>query len=193
MIVPPSPGAFSAFGALCSALAKDRSETVLALLDDSALAAARPRVEAMVESLMAEFAEEGAAVDRLSLEQHYELRYRGQAHELSITAPSDANASVIASLFEASFERQFGRRDSGRGIEMVNVRVVGRIPIQVPGWSKPRDGKDAAPQERPVVVDGARVTCPVWDRVALSAGARSPGRPSSRRCRRPPICRPGGG
>ncbi len=123
VIVPPAPGAFSAFGALCSTLVKDRSATILA-----------PRVEAMVEAIRGEFGEEGAAVDRLAFERQYDLRYRGQAHELPIEAPADADA--VAALFEADFERQFGRRDSARGVEMVNVRVIGRIPLKAPEWSK---------------------------------------------------------
>lgn len=175
VVVPPSPGAFSAFGALCSALAKDRSATVLAPLDAAGLAAIRPRADAMLAAIAAEFAQEGAAVDRLEAERQYDLRYRGQAHELSITAPSGASAAEVAEIFETAFERQFGRRDSERGIEMVNVRVVGRIPIRVPEWSRPAEAPPREPDERLVVVDGRPVLCPIWDRAALRYGRQVAG------------------
>ncbi|MSQ92685.1 MAG: hydantoinase/oxoprolinase family protein, partial [Gammaproteobacteria bacterium] len=42
VIVPPVPGAFSAFGTLCSGLLKDHSLTVLRVLDNQAVAAFEP-------------------------------------------------------------------------------------------------------------------------------------------------------
>ncbi len=57
VIVPPSPGAFSAFGALCSALAKDRSRTVLATLD-GALLGTEDDFAAMLAEIREEFGAE---------------------------------------------------------------------------------------------------------------------------------------
>jgi N-methylhydantoinase A len=175
VIVPPSPGAFSAFGALCSSLAKDRSATVLVPLEEAALQDIRPRVQDMIEAIREEFAQEGATIGRLIFERQYDLRYRGQAHELSITAPADADALGVAALFEAAFERQFGRRDSVRGIEVVNIRLIGRIPIEAPTWSNPKMMAGGPLGERHVVIDGLSVPCPIWERAALPSEAEIAG------------------
>lgn len=175
VVVPPTPGAFSAFGALCSALAKDRSQTALAPLDDAAFAAAAERCMQMAAEIRAEFAEEGAAVEEMVEERQFDLRYRGQAHELSITVGVDAPRMDVVAQFEAAFERQFGRRDSERGVEMVNLRVVGRIPIEPPRWRAPEGGSGAPSGERAVVVGGRTVPCVVWQRADLTAGTEMSG------------------
>ena len=140
VIVPPSPGAFSAFGALCSALSKDRSRTVLEPLATASLEAAESAFAAMLAELRAEFAAESADVSVFAEERQLDMRYRGQAHELTITVPCGAALPEVMERFEAAFERQFGRRDSGRGIEVVNLRVTGRIPIEAPAWTAPGGG-----------------------------------------------------
>lgn len=169
VIVPPVPGAFSAFGALCSALAKDRSRTILGILDDESLAEARTHFAEMSEEIRSEFAAEGARHEQLVEEYQFDLRYRGQAHELTVSGPVDANAASVVELFESAFERQFGRRDSERGVEVVNIRLIGRIAIETPSWRRleERDGIPAS--TRKVSVGGSFVDCPIWNRDDLSA------------------------
>ncbi len=165
VIIPPAPGAFSAFGALCSALSKDRSQTLLVPLDAAILPSVSAAFATMRADLTAEFADEGAAVDMLVEERQFDLRYRGQAHELTIAAPKDATLADIVARFETAFERQFGRRDSDRGIDLVNLRLVGRIPIETPAWATPRPNGTGRPSAtRVLVVAGRHRSCDVWDR-----------------------------
>ena len=173
VIVPPSPGAFSAFGALCSALAKDRSCTVLAPLnlDVGVRDGAEGLFTAMEAGIAAEFAAEGADTGALTLERQFDLRYRGQAHELTVSAPASATLAGVIELFEAAFERQFGRRDSERGIELVNLRVVGRIPIETPAWTTQAGGTGQALGVRTVMDEGTQVACAVWARGDIPRGA----------------------
>lgn len=175
VIVPPTPGAFSAFGALCSALAKDRSQTALAPLDEASFTAAKIAFTTMAGEIRSEFAAEGAAIGELVEERQFDLRYRGQAHELSIAVPADATREQVIGLFEAVFERQFGRRDSERGVEMVNLRMVGRIPIRPPDWTTPEKRSGLSGGSRLVVVDGRPLPCPVWARNELGLDTRIEG------------------
>ena len=170
VIVPPSPGAFSAFGALCSALAKDRSRTVLAGLDAGSVGVAEEGFAALMEEVRAEFAAEGAVVEEMVEERQMDLRYRGQAHELTIGVPVGVGVVEITERFEAAFERQFGRRDTGRGVELVNVRVVGRIPIEAPAWTAVGTGGEGVPGRREVVVEGERRGVNVWQRDDIPRG-----------------------
>ena len=168
VIVPPSPGAFSAFGALCSALSKDRSRTLLETLDDDSLAAAEPAFAAMLDEVREEFGAEATNLTALVEERQFDLRYRGQAHELTVTVPRGSTAADVMQRFEAAFERQFGRRDSGRGIQMVNIRLIGRIPVEAPAWTAPGGGSGQPTGTRRVA--GLAEPCPVWSRTDILPG-----------------------
>ena len=173
VIVPPSPGAFSAFGALCSALSKDRSRTVLQLLDSDGLAGATPAFAAMLSEVRDEFGAEGADLAALVEERQFDLRYRGQAHELTVAVPAGAALREVLELFESAFERQFGRRDSGRGVEMVNLRIIGRIPMQAPAWTAPGGGTGQPSRSR--LLPGFDAPCDVWARADILLGTRIDG------------------
>ena len=173
VIVPPSPGAFSAFGALCSALSKDRSRTVLQPLDSDSLHAAEPAFAAMLSEIHDEFGAEAADLAALVEERQFDLRYRGQAHELTITAPAGATMPEVLERFESAFERQFGRRDSGRGVEMVNLRVIGRIPIEAPAWTAPGGGTGRPIRTR--LLPGFDTPCDIWARTDILPGTRIAG------------------
>jgi N-methylhydantoinase A len=169
VIVPPNPGAFSAFGTLCSALRKDRSETVLTVFGDSTLDHARHAAKEMAGLLLAEFAAEGSNSDEVIFEHQFDMRYRGQAHEMTVTVPEDAGPAEIAEIFEAAFEREYGRRDKNREIELVNVRLVASIPLEGPAWRKQPDGDGQPASRRLVTIDSSQIEIAVWSRDALTA------------------------
>ena len=173
VIVPPAPGAFSAFGALCSALSKDRSRTLLQPLDAARLQGAEGAFASMLAEVRDEFCAEAADLTSLIEERQVDLRYRGQAHELTITVPSGATLPEVLERFESAFERQFGRRDSGRGVEMVNVRVVGRILVEAPAWMAPGGGTGRASGTR--VLPGLPEPCAVWSRADILPNIRIAG------------------
>lgn len=168
VIVPANPGAFSAFGTLCASLKKDRAVTLLKILCDVALEEAASAGTSICQVLREEFEDEGAQVNELVFERQFDMRYRGQAHELTVVIPEGASLETTATIFEEAFEREYGRRDSDRDIELVNVRYVATIAMQPPAWAQVQPGAGEYSETRPVFVDGHTVPVPVWDRDALS-------------------------
>lgn len=167
VLVPPMPGAFSAFGALCATLTKDRTTTLLRPLDEAALDAVADLVRTQGELIRAEFTEEGISVADLAIETQFELRYAGQAHELLVPVPLGIDVAGAVAEFERHFEREYGRRDSDRGIELVNLRVIGRIAVDKPQWKRDGALTSAPASERRLYIDGAWKACPVWSRDAI--------------------------
>lgn len=169
IIVPPGPGAFSAFGGLCCALAKDRTTTLLRRLDDESAEEVRIVGRRIALELATEFAAEGVDPALLRKRLQVDARYVGQAHEITIEIPDSASSGQLAMLFEEEFERQFGRRDRDKAIEVVNVRVVGEIPgeaIDVRG-TRDQEPFSSSNRNRIVHVDGAPRDCLVMRRDAL--------------------------
>jgi N-methylhydantoinase A len=171
VIAPPNPGAFSAFGALCSALTKDRALTLLAPFDAGSLAAAAEFFASARTLLAAAFVAEGVAVDRLSCERQLDLRYAGQAHEMTVVVAEDCSVQEVLGQFEVHFEREFGRLDRDRDLVLVNARFIVRIPIDAPGWVVPPDGDGLASARRKIIVRGEGIDCPVWQRESLTTAS----------------------
>ncbi|MDA2915047.1 hydantoinase/oxoprolinase family protein, partial [Acidobacteriia bacterium AH_259_A11_L15] len=88
VLVPKFPGALSALGILCSDVVKDYSRTLLAPAERAVPQLAREfrRLEAAAR---ADLRREGFAPAAQRLERRLDLRYRGQAFELTLRYSRD--------------------------------------------------------------------------------------------------------
>jgi len=102
VLIPKDPGAFSAFGMRTADRRRDFVRTVL--LDARACV---PKLDALFDA----FPEPGVRTA--------DVRYRGQSHELSVSADADLVAS-----FHAAHERAYGYAERDREVEVVNLRVA---------------------------------------------------------------------
>jgi N-methylhydantoinase A len=172
VIVPPAPGAFSAFGALCSAMIRDKSATILAPLGNSSCADAESLFERFAHDLAFEFEEAGIATAGFTAERQFDLRYAGQAHELTVPIDAGMNATEIAQRFEEAFEREYGRRDRDRAIEIVNLRVIGRVPTAPPQFSRAPGGANPGIPiaRRRMLFEQNEHDGPIFERASLASG-----------------------
>ena len=175
IVVPPDPGAFSAYGGLCSALFRDRMATRLRLLGDDTAAALAAEAAEMRAGLAEEF--EAGGVDATDLVHRHELdaRYLGQAHEITVPVGAEMDVERIRGRFEEIFERHYGRLDRDKPIEIVNLRVIAEVPARPPALVPlDRTGDAAAagsaPSSRTMRIDGATHRVAVHPRDSLAAG-----------------------
>jgi N-methylhydantoinase A len=167
VLIPPSPGNVSAFGLLAVDLKDDYVLTLVRRhdeVDPAEVAAMFARLDAeAVESLRAE----GVADARMSLVRTVDVRYLGEAHELSIAArhPFDPNAAVQA--FHDAHERIYGYayRDLAHRnvVEFVSWKVTGLGLIDRPKLEAPPPTGSG----RPI---GVRAGFRVYRREDLPAG-----------------------
>jgi N-methylhydantoinase A len=173
VLIPPSPGIFSATGLLTTDLKRDAAQTVVQRLD----ALDPAEVESVFTALEAAGAEEmrheGVADGAIEFERRLDLRYVGQSYELTVPAGGD-----LAGRFHAEHDRVYGFSAESEPIECVSLRLttVGRIAKPPPralapgGPPEPRSRRDVYFAEA-----GGYVDCPIHDRYALGAGARLAG------------------
>jgi N-methylhydantoinase A len=102
VLVPEDGGVFSALGLAAAERRRDETRTVLM------------QEEQITPGGLAELIGEADEVT-------WDIRYRGQAFELSVTDTS-ADPIRLRELFEASHEARYGYRDPGARIELVTVR-----------------------------------------------------------------------
>jgi N-methylhydantoinase A len=111
ILVPRASGVLSALGLAAADRRADAQRTVLG--DD----------EASVDALRDEV---GAALGgEPEIEVAWDLRYHGQSHELTVRG---AQRDELRERFEALHEERYGHRDPDGDVELVTVRVTGRLP-----------------------------------------------------------------
>src|SRR2546430_11180222 len=112
---------------------------------------------------------EGVPADRMRITRGVEVRYLGEAHEITVPAGAPFDAAAAAAAFHDAHERLYGYAyRAGEVVELVNWKVTGlglidRPPLEPP----PRAGSG-----RPV---GERAGFTVYRRDDLPAGFRARG------------------
>lgn len=137
VLCPRAAGVLSAVGLIAAAQRRDLARSVL--LDEREIAAGRGT--AAVRELAAQARKQ---LPGARIEVSYDLRYRGQAFELTVEGPEDADASYLRGGFERAHADRYGYTDPEAGLELVNVHVAALGERQPPGLSVPT----AAPVER---------------------------------------------
>jgi len=133
VVVPPSPGVFSAFGLLTAEPAVHAARALLCLTQTLTPAALEGAYNALEREVTESLVAQGHAPSAVELERTIDVHYAGQSFELSLTmaAPVDVAAiSAIAERFAIEHERTYGHRAADDPVEVVHIRVQGRIPSQ---------------------------------------------------------------
>ncbi len=184
VIIPRTPGAFSALGVLLADVVRDYSRTVM-----MAVTKADPKVERTVAAkVKAQFIElerealrelraEGFAGSRLRLARSLMMRYAGQSFELDVPCDESLNNKVIAD-FHRTHQERYGHSDPQRAIEIVSLRLRGIGVTGKPSLQKQRTLRASRPWPQttaPVVLDKGLTVIAVYDRQMLKPGAQISG------------------
>jgi N-methylhydantoinase A len=144
---------------------KERSQTVLRAVASAQAAgrflrAAFARVE---RDGVRDMRREGFRPAQIRSERFLDMRYAGQAYELTIPANGD-----FVRAFHGEHERRYGYADPAREVEIVNVRarLIGRTPRV--NWPRQRlgssDAHRAAVARRRVLFAGRARETPIYER-----------------------------
>jgi len=178
VIVPLFPAHFSALGMLAADERHDFIRTFYADLEGADFR----RLERTIEEMSKEA--EGALRRKMSVAHriHLDLRYVGQEFTLSVPiSPKQIKAGdrrAIRTAFDRLYERRYAHHSPGEPVEIVNVRfaAIGKRPkMKFPRLATKRR---AAPSRKvDAYLGDARkaVSCPVYQRDRLGAGARIAG------------------
>ena len=130
VVVPPAPGVFSAVGLLEAKLEYGFVQTFFGLLSAVDLISLNAVYSGVEQRAVETLSGDGYAVADISWERAADLRYVGQAFELTVSAPGGTlTASDLASLaetFHAEHQRTYGHRATEEPVEIVNVRLTAR-------------------------------------------------------------------
>lgn len=181
VIIPPNPGAQSAFGMLMTELRADFSKThVRSLIEDNL-----PTIQSVWMTLETQAHEwsvrQGRSQSDLAVRRLLDVRYEGQNYELTLQAPTtacDADwLAEVAELFHNLHDQRYGYHNPGHTVELVTFRLD--VRIEVPTISYPEqettniDDRQPQPADiREIVLPGTRqpTQCPTFLRSDLQTG-----------------------
>jgi len=171
VLIPRYPGVLCALGLLVADVKVDDSLPILVRANRGIVA----RLRAMQAELLATSREtlrrENIADDDMTFQVYLDMRYYGQAYELTIPF----NADIIAAFHDAHADT-YGHFMEDKPIEIVNMRVqaIGNIvkPEIMPEASKNADIQEAYLGDKKSPLGGIMA---LYDRDALAPGARFSG------------------
>ncbi len=174
VIVPPNPGMFSALGLLTADLFQDYSQAMVKRsvdVDPAEVESIFGRMEAEGRDTLAE---EGIPPEKMCFERRLDLRYLGQAYELTVDAsdPFDGEAMKRAiKEFNRRHREVYGYAAEEEPVESVNVRLRAVGLLSKPRFKKmkPTGVKPEPREHREVYFEGAdsRIETPVYERRSI--------------------------
>jgi len=182
IIVPPNPGMFSAMGLLASDLFHDHIRALLERVDDIDPKAVEACFREMEEEGKETLSIEGVPPGDMRFLRRLDLRYLGQAYELTVDAPDPFDADALNSVVAAFHMRHrevYGYSAEEEPVEVVNVRLraVGAIPKPRLRELSPASEETPPLGRRPVYFENTDswVETPVCERKAMGSGIRLKG------------------
>jgi N-methylhydantoinase A len=131
IVVPPSPGVFSAFGLLYSEIEHHYSKTFWHVLRETDPAVMGEELAAMKVGAFESLRRQGFAKRHAKVRCAASLRYKGQSFELTIPFPNGRitrkTFAELEEAFGAEHERTYGHRAGpDEPVEIVTLQVIGQ-------------------------------------------------------------------
>jgi N-methylhydantoinase A len=123
VLVPVASGVLSALGLVVSERRRDLVESVLLAGADLT----RERVASVVRHL-GERGRRELGAQEAELRASYDLRYAGQAFELSVPGELEPEPGELRRAFDHAHDQRYGYADAEADLELVTVRVAAALP-----------------------------------------------------------------
>ena len=172
VVVPPSPGNFSAFGCLVSDFQITRTRTLLVETRRGEWPTVAEAFAGLERESRAELEGEGVAALDVVFRRELGMRYVGQSWKLVVSIGPEVDSMRDGELaFHAAHAKRYGH-GADAPAEVVTIRVTAIARTGKPALPSPaHDGVDAAIRTRSVYFDGAWSDTAVLARPELTAGA----------------------
>lgn len=171
VLVPRYPGILCAFGLLVADVVVEHHRPVMQIADAHTVARLRALQGELLAQARSDLAREGIPEDRWQFNGLLDMRYKGQAYELTVQFKGN-----VIKAFHAAHETTYGHAMLEREVEIVNLRLqgIGQVDkaLITPEPLVDNDGSAALLGEK-TLLDGAQSA--LYDREQLTAGARFSG------------------
>jgi len=183
VIIPPTPGLHSALGLLATSLRIDQSQSVLESTISANLSRINRIYQKLERQLQDRLLEQGVFQQAIQLQRLADLRYTGQAYEISLHTPAgEVTSNWISHLvqtFHDQHELLYGFAATSAPVTIVNLRVIaeGSMPSLKLSPIRKQRGVPLIHSRREVFFEelGQSTNTPIYDRASLGLGAEITG------------------
>ena len=173
LVIPRSPGVFSARGLLLADVRMDESRAYTG--DEFDAGQVGVEFEALEESLTERFTDQGFDTGEVLVTRQLDLRYAGQAYELTVTLPGEtftpANFEAGIERFHDQHRQLYGYAMPNEPVELVTLRAAGTVETPPVEDEVSTVGDERIRREREVYFENRGfVTTPIVDRQELAVG-----------------------
>ena len=183
VIVPVSPGNFSAAGMLQTDIQHDVAQAAYRRMPEATEQQVGAELALAEERAATILANDGVAPERMHFSRSAEMRYVGQEYTVQIPFPGNccnqAALEQLPALFHRAHQVRYGHSNSAETVELLNLRVaaVGRIdkPPLGPLGGSGATGQPASAAERIIYFEGTPRLSNIFLRSALLPGHAIPG------------------
>jgi N-methylhydantoinase A len=130
VLIPPSPGVFSALGLLMSEIEHEFSSSLFRAtheLSNAEFADLFAKLEALGRAMMEQ---EKSPSETLALRRFAELRYAGQAYELTIPVGDQDQLADVVANFHDEHCKTYGHGSNADPVDIVTIRAYARVVAQ---------------------------------------------------------------
>jgi N-methylhydantoinase A len=147
VVVPPAPGLFSAIGLLQARPEHHFVRTYFTRVADADLSAIRRVFEEFERRSTVSLQADRYDIADVQWLRSFDLRYVGQAHELTISTQAGSLDEKIlqdmVSSFHDEHDRTYGHKAEGEPTEIVNLRLTARSELRGSVPTRPASTRDA--------------------------------------------------
>jgi N-methylhydantoinase A len=174
VIIPRTAGVLSALGLLVSDILYDYSTSRVRQWDDVTPTELQTQFDTFSTKGRTRLSAERLEASAIQLERSVDLRYAGQAFELSVPVPggdlSDGSLAIIKQRFHNRHQQRYGHAYPDEPVELVTIRLRARGVIEPPDLHPTTTGgsiSDAITTTHTVIYDGTPTETPVYSRKQL--------------------------
>lgn len=187
IIIPYSPGHFSAYGMLFGDLRYDFVRSVFTPLTPETMATLDGKFRELEAQGREAIERAGSGTVEITLKRSADMRYRGQEHAVTVDLPTTGAATAawsfdletVKAAFDEEHLQRYGTSAPHEKAELVSLRVTAHGRMVEPDmlWHDPIGGTDAPPDRMKRVHFGEAgfVATPVYKREALKPGFETRG------------------
>jgi len=166
VIVPFSPGTFSASGMLQTDVRHDLAFNFYRLLSEVGPETLAQTYAELVEEGRAALRAEGISSKDMYFEFSSDMRYVGQEYSVNVRIGKEIKLDEIETAFHQAYRVRYGHSTPGAPVEFVTLRVtaLGVMKKKLAGFHPVQDGHDPVVDKRQVIFQGAPHEAPILKR-----------------------------